>query len=333
MKTIVLTGGGTAGHIIPNLALLPELKKYFDNIYYIGCGEKDAAIVKPYNIPFFSIPAVKLARGKIITNLKIPFIMINAIKKAEKILRELSPNIVFSKGGFVALPVCYAAKLLGVPVVTHESDISLGVANKLISSFAEKTITSFPETKGGVFLGNPIREEFLVKNQFHDTSDRRKRILITGGSSGSAAINEVVYKCLDELTKNYDIIHIAGNNFKKSYPNSAYTQFSYTNSICDLMKKSDLIICRSGSNTLNEVACLGKPCITIPLPKGASRGDQILNAESFCRRGYCDVIYQEDLTSTTLMNHIKNAFDMIPPATGIQNVNKKIVELIIDVAK
>lgn len=334
MRTIVLTGGGTAGHVMPNLALLPELKKYFDKIIYIGGKgiERDLALTA--GIPFFETPVVKLDRSRIMNNFKIPFVLIKGVSKACTVFDEIRPDIVFSKGGYAALPSCFAAHKRGIPVVCHESDYTLGLANKVVSSFAAATLTSFPETKGGTFVGNPVRKEIYEKNNpLHSIDQGRKKILITGGSLGSLALNEVVYNALPPLLKKYNVVHISGKKGDFSIKQSNYLQIAFTNDFPELLRSCDLVVCRSGANTLSEVASLGKKCLTIPLPKGVSRGDQILNAESYRKRGYCTVLPQEKMTPQTLLSSIEKTMDMNPPVLNVERINANIVEIILSALK
>ncbi len=338
MKTIVLTGGGTAGHVMPNLALLPELKKHFDSVHYFGGEGIEQSLVKHAGLPYHKTTVVKFDRNRVFSNLKIPFMLKKGIDEGKILLKFLAPDVIFAKGGYVSLPVCLAAKKLGIPVVCHESDYTLGLANKIIASFAEKVLTSFPETKGGTFVGNPVREEFLQdKNNYVDSftgmSDNRKTILICGGSTGSTAINSVVYEVLPELTKRYNVIHICGKNGNFNIKCNNYYQCAYTDAFPYALKQSDLIICRAGANTLCEAAATGTRCIAVPLPKGASRGDQILNAKSFEKRGYCKVILQENLTGENLLSEIENIWNKKPSVMNVLQINENIVKQILSVVR
>ncbi len=333
MATIVLTGGGTGGHVIPNIALLNELYKYFDSIHYIGSNGIEEKLIKNENIPFHKTSTIKLDRSKLLSNAKIPFLLTKGIFEAKEILSNISPNVIFSKGGYVSLPTCYAAKILNIPIVCHESDYTLGVANKLVSKFAKVTLTSFPETEQGVFVGNPIREEiykksFKVTNTFK-LNHNKKTILVSGGSLGSIAINKIIYDLLPKLQNLYNIIHISGNYGDFSVKAQNYIQLSYTDNFAEALALSDLVICRSGANTLAEVAALGKRCITIPLPKGASRGDQLLNALSYKNRGFCEILLQDELSPATLNSLIEIIWHKKPPVLNVLEINEKIVKHIL----
>lgn len=337
MSTIVLTGGGSAGHIIPNIALLPLLKQHFDNIHYIGGEGMEKTLIPLENIPFHTTATIKFDRSKIFNNLKIPFVLSKGIAQAKDILKSIQPDVVFCKGGYVSLPTCFAAKSLDIPIVVHESDYSLGMANKLVSRFAKKTLTSFLETENGIFVGNPVRDEILKGNknialeQFPvDLS--QKTVLIFGGSQGSGIINTTVYRGLSLLTKNYNIIHISGKKGDFSVHGKNYFQISYSNDIHNLFDLCDAVVCRAGSNTLSEIACLGKRCIVVPLPKGASRGDQLDNALSYQKRGFVTILPQENLYAESLAYYIDNLWALSPPSKlDVAKINGDIVAHILSV--
>lgn len=338
MATIILTGGGTAGHIIPNLALLDELRKFFDSIHYIGGDGMEKELVKKENIPFHSTANVKFDRTNILKNIQIPYMLTKGISEAKKIMSLLKPDVVFSKGGYVTLPACFAAKSLKIPVVIHESDYSMGLANKIVKPFAKKILTSFEETDGGEYIGNPIRTEILRgdKNRiipFLDLDLNKKTILIMGGSLGSESINNVVYKGIAKLTANYNIVHISGKNGNMEIKYKNYNQLSYTDKIADYFALADCIISRAGANTLCEAAALGKHNIVIPLPKGNSRGDQMDNALSFEKRGMVEILLQEDLYVESLMHKINNIWNKKQPVLNIENINKNIVKSIVEAMK
>lgn len=314
MKKIVFTGGGTAGHVMPNLAIIDEIKNKA-KIYYIGSNGIEKQLIKENNIPFYEIPSTKLKRSLSFSNLLIPFKLLKAIKSAKKILKQIKPDVVFSKGGYVALPVVIAAKKLHIKVISHESDITMGLANRLCKNKSTIICTSFEKTaqnlKNGVFTGSPIRKQIFMGNKenakkLFKNYTKKPTILIVGGSLGSKTINNTIYKSLDKLT-NFNIIHIVGKNNKtttKHYDN--YVQLEFAANIEDMFSLADLIISRAGSNAINEFLALNKPNILIPLSKKASRGDQILNAEYFKEKGYSKVILEEDLTETSLINSINN---------------------------
>lgn len=312
MKTIILTGGGTAGHIMPNLALLPELRKHFDKIIYLGAkGGLEEKIVPEYNIPLHLIDAVKFDREHIFSNFKIPLKLKKATNDAVKLLENIKPNVIFSKGGYVGLPICFAAKKLNIPYVIHESDFSMGLANKLVAKNAKKVLISFEETyKKGILVGTPIREEIFNgnKNIYKQKLNllNKKTILIFGGSLGAKSINEFIYKNLDCLCEKYNVLHISGKSGNLEIKHKNYFQFNFVNDIQNLFALADVIVTRGGASSLAEITALNKKAVVIPLPKGASRGDQIQNAQSYQKKGKVEVILQENLQLENFSSVIEN---------------------------
>jgi UDP-N-acetylglucosamine--N-acetylmuramyl-(pentapeptide) pyrophosphoryl-undecaprenol N-acetylglucosamine transferase len=332
MKTIALTGGGTAGHVMPNIALIPELKKHFDKIIYIGGNGIETEIAPKFGLEFFKTDVIKFSRAKPLSNLKIPLILSKAKKEAKEILIKNHVKAVFSKGGYASLPACLAAKSLGIPVVTHESDFSLGLANKVIAKFAAATLTSFPETEGGVCVGNPVREELFLgsapRAKAKYSLSNKPVLLVFGGSLGAKSVNEAVYKAAEELTKTYDVIHIAGKT-GEPLKLKGYTQLEYAYDMNDLYAAASVLVIRGGANSLCEAATLGKHSVCIPLPKGNSRGDQVQNALSFEKRGLTQVLFQQDLSPKTLIDAVNTAYKK-PKLAPVQNIaNKKIVDEIL----
>lgn len=327
MKKIVLTGGGTAGHIMPNIALLPYLSEC--EIHYIGgSGMEKELIGAQKNVIYHEIPCVKYARGSIIKNLSIPFKLLKSIHGARKTLKSINPDVIFSKGGFVSLPVALASGK--VPVITHESDMSLGLTNKLIRRKCKYVCTAFDVTakklKNGIYTGALLRHELYTGKR----SSPYPTLLIMGGSLGSAAINDCIYDCLDELTKRYNVVHIVGKGNVKNIVRHSYTQIEFSSSMADIYASSDLIISRGGANSLFEIAALNKRALIIPLPKGASRGDQIENAEYFDKRGLIKVLPQEALTPQKLVTELRELENFTPKKFDI-NGTKKVADLILSV--
>lgn len=318
MKTIVLTGGGTAGHCTPHFALIERLKKHFDKIYYMGSVDGiEKRLVTEKGIPYYEIPTVKLKRSLTISNLKIPFLLIKSVNSAKKILKEIKPDVVFSKGGFVGLPVAIASKKLKIPVVIHESDLTLGLANKIASRFSDITLTTFENTAklipNGLAVGSPIREELFLGSREkalkkYGFSFEKPTLLITGGSSGAKAINELTVKNANTLTKKYNVLHIVGkgnltNTFIKGYYQTEFTDMK------DAYAVADICVSRAGSNTLFELLSLKIPTLLIPLPKTQSRGDQIENAEYFYKKGLVNFILQEKLTDNSFIYEIDKLYN------------------------
>ncbi len=315
MKSIVLTGGGTIGHTAPHFAILPHLN--FDKVYYIGSQgiEKDYVLNK--KLPYYEINPVKLHRRITIKNFEIPFKFISSINESVKILKELKPNVVFSKGGFVGLPVTIAANKLNIPVIIHESDLTLGLANKIASRFAKSTLTTFEETatrlKNGVYVGAIIREELFLKskkdalNEFKINTNK-PILLVTGGSSGSKIINQTLLNCLDDLTKHFFIIHLVGKGNLTKTKRANYIEMEFGD-MALLYKLCDIALSRGGSNTAFELTALKKLTLFVPLSKKSSRGDQIDNANYFKNLKLCKVLYEENLTPKTLLNSLLNLYE------------------------
>lgn len=347
MKTIVLTGGGTAGHIMPNVALIGTLKKHFDKIYYIGTNGMEKEIITKQGIPFYEITATKFVRKLSLKTLKIPFELLKSIKQAKKLLKELKPDVIFSKGGYVSMPVAIAGKKLHIPVVSHESDLSMGLANKIILKYANKVCTSFSATtslsKKCVFTGSPIRKEIFsgnknnVINKF-DYDPQKQTILFIGGSLGATAINDAVYVALPKLCEKYNVLHIAGKNIKK-HTHSGYFQVEFANNVQDFFNACDVCITRSGANTIFELAAIQKPMLLIPLPKGNSRGDQVENANYFKSKNLANVLFQENLNSQNLINEIEKTLRQEKvlktnmQKLNLKNANNKIVDIILKECK
>lgn len=324
MKRIILTGGGTAGHVTPNIALLPRLKELGYDIQYIGSYtgiEKE--LIEPFGIPYHGISSGKLRRYFSVQNFTDPFRVLKGFREAHKLIRQLKPDVIFSKGGFVSVPVVLAGKRCKVPVIIHESDMTPGLANKIAIPSAAKVCCNFPETlkslpKGkAVLTGSPIRQELLSGNKIaamdmcHFTSDKPV-ILVIGGSLGAVAVNNAVREALPELLKDFQIIHLCGKGkMDESLKDvEGYCQFEYIkNELRNLFALADIVISRAGANAICELLALHKPNLLIPLSANASRGDQILNARSFERQGFSLVLEEEQLTKETLLAAVKNLYE------------------------
>ncbi len=324
MKRIVLTGGGTAGHVTPCIALLPELKKEGYDIQYIGSYQGiERKLIEEYHIPYHGISSGKLRRYFDPKNFTDPFKVVKGYFEASKILKELMPDIVFSKGGFVTVPVVMAAKKHKIPVIIHESDMTPGLANRLALPSATKVCANFPETvkylpeNKAVLTGTPIRKELFSGNKikgldFCGFTANKPVILIIGGSTGSRAINEIIRGMLPTLLRDFQLIHLCGkgNLDERFMDTEGYVQFEYSKEeLSDLLAAADLVISRAGANAICELLALRKPNILIPLPASSSRGDQLLNAESFERQGYSFVLKEEDLSLATLLDAINKVME------------------------
>ncbi len=319
MKTIVFTGGGTGGHVIPNIALFDEIRKIFDRIYYIGSFngiEKDIISKYPF-VEYIPIPTVKLVRSLTPKNLLLPFKLIKSVHETKKILKEIKPDVIFSKGGFVSVPVVLAGSKLKIPIIAHESDSTIGLANKIVLRKCNKMCFSFERLalkykKKGVYSGSPIRPAILKGNKEKVIKDLalspyKQTILIMGGSLGAKAINNIIFDNINELTKKYNVIHIVGkNNVNKKTNAKNYKQLEFVNDIENYLACADLIISRSGSNSIFEFLELKKPMILIPLPLDCSRGDQIINAQIFEKNGFASVLEQNTINKNILFECIEN---------------------------
>lgn len=324
MKKIVMTGGGTAGHVTPNIALMPALRNEGYEISYIGSYEGiEKRLIEEQGVPYYGIASGKLRRYFDPKNFSDPFKVLKGYSQSVKLLKKLKPDVVFSKGGFVSVPVVLAARHCKIPAIIHESDLTPGLANRIAIPRATKVCCNFPETlsylpeEKAVLTGSPIRKELLSGNadaafslcKFKEHS--KPVILIIGGSSGSRAINTAIRNLLPELIKNYNIIHLCGKgNLDPELDNvSGYAQFEYANKeLADMFALSNLVISRAGANAICELLALHKLNILIPLSAAASRGDQILNANSFQSQGFSYVLEEESLTNTTLLEAIEHVF-------------------------
>ena len=322
-KKIVLTGGGTAGHVTPNIALLPHLQNKGYEISYIGSYEGiEKKLIADYNIPYYGISTGKLRRYFDPKNFTDPFRVIKGFAEAKKILKELKPDIVFSKGGFVSVPVVRAAAALKIPCIIHESDMTPGLANKLCIPVAKKICCNFPETLNhlpadkAVLTGSPIREDLAKGNKLAayevcGFTANKPVIMVIGGSLGSAAINKAVREALPSLLHDFQVVHICG---KEKIDNlllttKGYHQFEYLKAeLKDIFAMADLVISRAGANAICEILALKKPNLLIPLPAGSSRGDQILNAASFESQGYSMVVSEDDLTKELLVAKVQELY-------------------------
>lgn len=319
MKRIVLTGGGTAGHVTPNIALIPRLKELGYEIHYIGSYNGiEKKLIEELQIPYYGISSGKLRRYFDVKNFTDPFKVLKGFREARHTLAEIRPNVLFSKGGFVSVPVVLAAKRLHIPVIIHESDLTPGLANKICIPSAAKVCCNFPETLAhlpadkAVLTGSPIRQELLEGNpiaalEFCHFTANKPVILVMGGSLGSAAINDTIRGVLPELLKTYQVIHLCGKGKLDEGLNHTpgYVQFEYIKKeLRDLFALADIVISRAGANAICELLALHKPNILIPLSAKASRGDQILNARSFEAQGFSIVLEEEEVTNLTLLNAI-----------------------------
>ena len=324
MKRIILTGGGTAGHVTPNIALLPRLKELQYDIHYIGSYNGiEKELIEQFGIPYHGISSGKLRRYFSVQNFTDPFRVVKGFGEANKLIRILDPDVIFSKGGFVSVPVVMAGKKCKVPTIIHESDMTPGLANKISIPSATKVCCNFPETvellpaSKAVLTGSPIRQELLSGDKlkaldFTGFSSKKPVILVIGGSLGAVAVNDAVRAALPELLKSFQVIHLCGKNkLDESLDNvSGYVQYEYIkDELKDLFALTNLVISRAGANAICELLALHKPNLLIPLSASASRGDQILNARSFERQGFSLVLEEEELNKDSLLAAVHHLYN------------------------
>ena len=354
MKRIVLTGGGTAGHVTPNIALLPRLKELGYEVHYIGSYtgiEKE--LIEPFGIPYHGISSGKLRRYFDVKNFSDPFRVLKGISEAKHLVKILKPDVIFSKGGFVSVPVVLAGKSCKVPTIIHESDMTPGLANKISIPSASKVCCNFPETLDhlpegkAVLTGSPIRQELLSGDKykaldFLKFSADKPTILIVGGSLGAVAVNDAIRRILPTLLEKYQVVHLCGRGKLDPTLNylEGYAQFEYIkDELKDLFALADIVVSRAGANAICELLALHKPNLLIPLSANASRGDQILNARSFERQGYSVVLEEEEITDDVLIDTIeklyeeRESYENTMKNSPMQNSIDTIVELIEAVSK
>ena len=351
-KKIVLTGGGTLGHVTPHLALIPKLKEAGYEIHYIGTekGMEAPKIRAVQGVTYHAVKSGKLRRYFSWQNFTDPFRVLAGAFQSAALMGKIRPDVCFSKGGFVAVPVVFGAWVHRIPVLCHESDLTPGLANKLCKPFAKKIATTFPECAAALgakaeMTGTPLRPELFSGSRAKGLSllgfDGSKPILMMmGGSSGAQAVNKALREALPELLEQFDVAHICGKgNLDAALTDMpGYTQMEFLDAeLPDALACADLVLSRAGSNALCEFQALAKPLLLVPYPKGASRGDQILNAQSLEKRGLCRVLLQENMTAQTLTEALMStradreklteAVKAAPPADGTMRVLEMIEEV------
>ncbi|MGN0160164.1 MAG: undecaprenyldiphospho-muramoylpentapeptide beta-N-acetylglucosaminyltransferase [Lachnospiraceae bacterium] len=324
MKKIILTGGGTAGHVTPNIALLPSLKEAGFDVEYIGSIDGiERKLIEEFNIPYHGISTGKLRRYLDVKNLTDPFKVLKGYQDALKLMKELKPDIVFSKGGFVSVPVVLAAKARKIPVISHESDMTPGLANKIAKPAATKICCNFPETVAllpknkAVLTGTPIRQELLQGNrlaglEFCGFNTEKPVIMVVGGSTGAVHVNDAIHAILPRLLEKFQVVHLCGKGkLDEKFKNiPGYIQFEYVNKeLRDVFAAADIVISRAGANAICELLALKKPNLLIPLSARASRGDQILNARSFKEQGFSLVLDEDEMTEDSLYDRILELYE------------------------
>lgn len=352
MKKIVLTGGGTAGHVSPNLALIPRLLQEGYEIDYIGTekGIEREMIARVPQVHYHAVKSGKLRRYFSWQNFTDPFRVVAGAVQSARLMGKLKPDVVFSKGGFVSVPVVFGAWLHHIPVVCHESDLTPGLANKLCRPFARKFATTFPECAAALgpkaeMTGTPLRPELFGGSRAKGLAllgftGTKPVLLMMGGSLGAQSVNKVLREALPDLLLSFDLCHICGkgNLAPELEGTPGYKQLEFVDKeLPDILATADLVLSRAGSNALCEFQALGKPMLLVPYPKGASRGDQILNAQSLEKRGLCRVLLQENLTRASLTaalnrlwanrEQLEEALRKAPPADGTRRVLEMIEEV------
>lgn len=310
--TAVFTGGGSAGHVTPNLALMRVLKEEGYTIHYIGTKAGiERGLVEAEGVPYHCISAGKLRRYFSLENVADVFRVLRGIGQSRKLIKKIKPDVVFSKGGFVSVPVVVGARNL-TNIVVHESDYTPGLSNRIANRYATTVCVTFEDTLShvgskGVFTGTPIRKELYQGEvargrAFTGLSGSKPVLLMMGGSLGAQAVNDALREALPELLKTFDIIHLCGKGkVSKAHAQPGYLQYEYiSKELPDLLTMADIVLSRAGANAVFEFLALKKPALLIPLPKSASRGDQILNARYFEKKGYATVLEQEQMTPQTL---------------------------------
>ena len=323
MKKIILTGGGSAGHVTPNIALLPSLKGAGYEITYVGSYDGiEKKLISDFDIPYIGISTGKFRRYLDLKNFTDPFRVVKGFSEAKKFLKSYQPDVVFSKGGFVSVPVVRAAAYLGIPCIIHESDMTPGLANRMCIPVAQKVCCNFPETlkqlpeSKAVLTGSPIRAELAQGNKLAGLnmcgfSANIPVVMVIGGSLGAANVNKAVRDALPKLLADFQVVHLCGkdkvDNLLLNTP--GYKQFEYVKAeLKDLFAMADIVISRAGANAICELLALKKPNILIPLPASSSRGDQLLNAKSFESQGFSIVIQEDDLTTDMLVDKVHELY-------------------------
>lgn len=356
-KVIVLTGGGTAGHVTPHYALIPRLQKLGYDVHYIGSRGMEKRLMETVpGVTYHVISSGKLRRYFSLKNFTDPFRTLAGITQSLGLMKHIRPSIVFSKGGFVGVPVAIAAHMRHVPVIVHESDFSLGLANRIAAPYAERVCAVFPHAieklpEGkGLLTGTPIRPSILAGDKekgrmMCSFSGNKPVIFVVGGSSGAQALNEAVRKVLPALLRHYDVVHGCGKgNLDEQLSNVAgYKQFEYLDAESEyphILALADLAVSRAGANAMVEFMVCRKPVLFIPLPSSSSRGDQLLNSRFAQDRGLCSVLLQQDITEDRLVTAIEDVYQnrakyirAMEKSTSFSDGADRIMELIVTLGR
>lgn len=310
MKKILFCGGGSAGHVIPNLAIIEELTGF--DCMYLGTDGIEKSICEKNRVKFYQCNAVKVIRGKFFCNLLLPFKLFKSVRDAGKILDTIKPDLLFCKGGYVCVPPALAAYRKNIPVITHESDISAGLANKFIAGKCEKVLTTFPSTAQrfhhGICTGTPMRKNLFGRNPTVAREkfglDMRPTIIVSGGGSGSVKINKHIRKIAPKICKDFNILHLCGKGNFVDCNIYGYRQIEFADDMGMVYACADAAISRCGSNAANELIALKIPTLFIPLENRRSRGDQVSNAKYFQSEGLCTILRENELTDDVLLQAV-----------------------------
>lgn len=313
MKKILFCGGGSAGHVMPNIAIIQNLRTQFD-ICYLGTDGIEKAICKSNDVKFYEYSCVKLVRGKIFCNLLMPIKLIKSLRQAKKLIKKIKPDLIFCKGGYVCVPTAFVAHSLKIPLLTHESDICAGLANKIISPLSNEVLCAFPSTalkiKNGKYVGTPMRDLLFNRDKVLAREklklDDRPTIIVFGGGSGSTAINSSLRDTIKKLCKSVNVLHICGKGNLVSCNVYGYRQFEFVDDMGLFYACADGAVARCGANSANELIALKIPTLFIPLENGATRGDQVKNAEYFKSLGVCHVLRERELNPNRLYFEIES---------------------------
>lgn len=316
MGVTVMAGGGTGGHIFPALAVADALLEGDgESVAWIGSRSRsDRRLVEGRGIPYFAIPAGKLRRYFSLRNALDVFNIAGGVLASLAILLRLRPEVLFSKGGFVSVPPALAAWLLRIPVVSHECDLTPGLATRINALLSRAVLVSFPETvpclgrasARAVVTGNPVRSSIVRGDRIQGrrmlgVPDGRPVLLVTGGSLGAQALNAAVASCRDGLTERCFVVHQRGRHPGPERAPGYFSAPFFSAEYPDLLAAADLVVCRAGANNLSELAALGKPALLVPLPLGSSRGDQIANAAHHAQAGAAEILPQSRLDGRSLL--------------------------------
>jgi len=354
MKRIVLTGGGTAGHVTPHMSLIPRLKAAGYDIHYIGTerGIEHELIAQIPGITYHVVKSGKLRRYFSVQNFTDPFRVIHGAWTSVWLMRKLKPDVCFSKGGFVSVPVVIGAWLAHVPTVCHESDLTPGLANRISAKFVNRVATTFQECadalgKKATMTGTPLRPELFQGSRekglaMAGFTGEKPVLMMTGGSLGAQSVNACLRACLPELLPHMDVLHLCGKgNLDNELQSLAgYRQLEFLGAeMADALAAADIVLSRAGSNTLSELLALGKPMLLVPYPLGASRGDQIKNAESYEKRGLARVLPQDRMTPETMTTALlallrdKDTLRKAVEAYPVKDGTDAVLQMIEDVQK